>query len=752
MTRRPLLALPAAALLALLALLVSSLAMTSAPSAHAAAAPSVPGLVDVTVATGVGTPTALAFAPDGRLFVASKNGAVRVVENGALVATPVLSLSVNTDGERGLIGMALAPDFATSGRLYVHYTTPTSAHGRVSWFTVTGNVASDEHVILDLPALAANNHNGGALAFGPDGMLYVAVGENAVPDRAQDLQSPFGKILRLTPDGGVPLDNPAVSGPIGYPDMVWASGLRNPFTMAFQPGTGRLFINDVGSSQFEEINEGASGANYGWPATEGPGSPGLVYSYGRGSGCSIIGGAFYNPAVVELPSDLIGRYVFSDFCGGWIRALDPASGQVTELATGLRSPTALTVGPDGGIYYGENGRVGRLGATRATPSTPVTIGDPSRFVPVTPERLLDTRIGLGAPSAALGVNSQIRLSVAGRGPVPSSGVEAVVLNVTATQAAGAGFVSVFPAGGSRPFVSNLNLELAGQTAANQVTVELGANGAVDLFSQSGTHLVADVQGYYLSATSSRAGRFVAAPTPHRLLDTRDGTGAAVGPLGVGGRVDLLARGAGPIPASGVSAIVLNLTGVNGSIPGFVTAWPSGAPRPDASSLNLAAGEVRPNLVTVPLGADGRISLFTQAPGHLVADVIGWFTDNTSPESSAGLFVPVSPTRVLDTRTARLAPLGVGETIRVAIGGSTVDPDRRAAAVVVNATVTAATQAGFVTLWPAGQIRPLSSNLNANRPGQTVPNAAVVGLGTGAFDAFSQSGTHLVFDVAGWFQS
>ncbi len=749
MTRRSVV--PAFLVAALAGLLLSSQAVLSAPPAHAAA-PSVPGLVDVTVATGVGTPTALAFAADGRLFVASKNGVVRVVENGALVGTPVLSLSVNSDGERGLIGLALAPDFATSRRLYVHYTTPSSPHGRVSWFTVTGNVAADEHVVLDLPALSATNHNGGALAFGPDGMLYVAVGENAVADRAQDLQSPFGKILRLTPDGGVPLDNPAVSQPISYPDMVWASGLRNPFTMAFQPGTGRLFINDVGSSRFEEINEGSAGTNYGWPATEGPGSPGLVYSYGRSDGCSIIGGAFYNPAVVELPSDLVGRYVFSDYCGGWIRALDPTTGQVTQLAAGLASPTALTVGPDGGIYYGENGRVGRLGATRATPSAPVTIGEPSRYTPVAPERLLDTRIGLGAPTGALGVNGQIRLSVAGRGPVPSSGVDAVVLNVTATEAAGAGFVTVFPAGSPRPNVSSLNLEFAGQTAANQVTVELGANGAVDLFSQSGTHLVADVEGYYIADTSSRAGRFVAAPVPQRLLDTRDGTGAPAGQLGIGGRIDLQVRGVGPVPASGVSAVVLNLTGVNGAVPGFVTAWPSGAARPEASNLNLAPGEIRPNLVTVPLGADGKVSLFTQAPGHLVADVIGWYTDATAPESSAGLFVPISPTRVLDTRTARLAPLGVGETIRIGIGGTVVDPDRRAAALVVNATITAAGSAGFVTLWPAGQNRPLSSNLNASRPGQTVPNAAVVGLGSGAFDAFSQSGTHLVFDVAGWFQS
>ncbi len=718
-----------------------------APSAGAAT-PALPGFLDRTVAQFSGTPTALAFAPDGRLFIALKNGTVRVVENGVLRPDPVLTLSVNTSSERGLLGLAFPPDFATSHRMYVHYTTSASPHGRVSWFTLDGNTASGETPVLDLPALVAGNHNGGAIHFGADAMLYVAVGENAVPARAQDPSSPFGKILRLTPDGEVPLDNPNVSGPVDYADMVWASGLRNPFTMAFQPGTGRLFINDVGSSQFEEINEGARGFNYGWPATEGPGSPGVVHAYGRADGCSIIGGGFYNPTTVELPVSYVGDYFFSDLCGGWIRSLDTATGVVTQVATGLNSGTALIVGPDGGVYYGESGRVGRLGYT-TTP--PPVVGNPSRFVPVTPTRLLDTRIGLGAPAAQLGSGGQIDLQISGAGPIPATDIEAVVLNVTATEARGAGFVTVFPAGTARPNASNLNLEFAGQTAPNLVVVDVGANGRVSLFTQAGTHLVADVAGYFVASPAARDGRFVAAANPTRLLDTRVGVGAPAARLPANGQIDLTVLGAGPVPASGVSAVVLNLTGVIASSRGFVTAWPAGSGRPVASNLNLDFLETRPNLVIVPVGNGGRISLFTQPSVDLVADVIGWFTDGTADSSASGLFVPLSPTRLLDTRSAGPA-LGAGATIATAVHGTIVDPQSRAAAVVLNATITAATAPGFVTLWPAGQGRPVASNLNASRPQQTIANLGIVALGQGSFTSFTQSGTHLVFDVAGYFQS
>ena len=146
-------------------------------------------------------------------------------------------------------------------------------HNRISRFTANGDVAvaGSEVVILDLDNLSgATNHNGGALHFGPDGKLYAAVGENANGANAQSLTNLFGKMLRLNPDGTIPTDNPFFSTATGKNRAIWALGLRNPFTFAFNPAGSRMFINDVGQNTWEEINDGIAGANYGWPTTEGP--------------------------------------------------------------------------------------------------------------------------------------------------------------------------------------------------------------------------------------------------------------------------------------------------------------------------------------------------------------------------------------------------------------------------------------------------------------------------------------------------
>jgi glucose/arabinose dehydrogenase len=231
----------------------------------------VPGnFSDVELVGGIMEPTLMAIAPDGRIFVSEQAGKLRVIKNGALLTAPFVTLNVNRSGERGLLGIAFDPAFATNRFVYVYYTSSTGPHNRVSRFTASGDVAAGgETVLLDLPTLVAQNHNGGAIHFGPDGKLYIAVGDNAKGANAQSLSTPLGKLLRINPDGTIPSDNPFVGSTTGINRSIWALGLRNPFTFAFQPGTGRLFINDVGQSAWEEINEGVAGANYGWPTTEG---------------------------------------------------------------------------------------------------------------------------------------------------------------------------------------------------------------------------------------------------------------------------------------------------------------------------------------------------------------------------------------------------------------------------------------------------------------------------------------------------
>src|SRR5437016_982019 len=321
-----------------------------------------PGFSESVVASGISSPTAMEFAPDGRLFVCQQNGQLRVIKNGVLLATPFLTVTTDTLGERGLLGVAFDPDFAVNQWVYIYYTVPGStAHNRVSRFTANGDVmvAGSEVVILELNNLSsASNHNGGAIHFGPDGKLYVAAGENANSSNSQTLANLLGKILRINADGSIPTDNPFYSTASGVNRVIWAMGLRNPFTFAFQPGSGRLFINDVGESTWEEINEGVTGANYGWPNCEGACNPSNsayrdpIYQYSHSPACAITGGAFYNPATSQFPTAYNGVYMFSDYCGGWIRILDPANGnQVTTFATGLSSPVDWKVSADGSLYY-----------------------------------------------------------------------------------------------------------------------------------------------------------------------------------------------------------------------------------------------------------------------------------------------------------------------------------------------------------------------------------------------------------------
>ena len=224
--------------------------------------------------SGLSSPTAMEFAPDGRLFVCLQGGQLRVIKNNALLATPFLTVTANSSGERGLLGIAFDPNFSQNQFVYVYYTATTPAiHNRVSRFTANGDVAvaNSEVPILDLENLSsATNHNGGAIHFGLDGKLYVAVGENANPSNSQTLTNRLGKILRINSDGSIPTDNPFFNTASGANRSIWALGLRNPFTFAFQPTTGRLFIDDVGQSTFEEINDGIAGSIYGWPTTEGP--------------------------------------------------------------------------------------------------------------------------------------------------------------------------------------------------------------------------------------------------------------------------------------------------------------------------------------------------------------------------------------------------------------------------------------------------------------------------------------------------
>jgi glucose/arabinose dehydrogenase len=344
------------------------------------------GFSDSVLVSGLRGPTAMAFAPDGRLFVAQQRGRVRVIKNGTLLTTPFATLDVDAVAENGLGGIAIDPNFAANRFVYVYYTVPGSPkHNRITRFTASGDVAlpGSARTILDLDPLGPeHHHNGGALHFGSDGKLYVGVGENFVPANSQSLSNRLGKLLRINRDGTIPPDNPTsfqgLAGTTsGANRAIWAVGLRNPFTFAVQPTTGKIFINDVGKLTWEEINIGVRGRNYGWPTTEGPTSDprftGPVFAYrhqtGTPQGCSIAGGTFYNPATVQFPASYVGKYFFADWCSGWINVIDSANpGAATEFASGIPRPVDLDVGPGGALYYlaRVGGLVGRIRYTGTT--------------------------------------------------------------------------------------------------------------------------------------------------------------------------------------------------------------------------------------------------------------------------------------------------------------------------------------------------------------------------------------------------
>ena len=318
-----------------------------------------PGFAETAVAEGL-NPTSMALAPDGRIFLAQKDGRVLLfhTENAELHEEPFLQLDTDDFNERGLNGIALHPDFENQPWVYLYYTLPNEPRNRISRVLANGDFAvpGSEQVLLDLDLLNGNVHNAGALVFGTDGNLYIGVGDGAKSNNGQDMGTLLGKTLRLNADGSIPADNPFYDQLAGNLRAIYAYGVRNPFSMAADAAGGKIYFCDVGAEAWEEVNQLLPGANYGWKLYQGPsGSPGLtdpVFAYQHDAGCAIVGAAFAFAGHPLAPDNFKGKFFFADYCFGWIRVLDPAIGLVTDsLATGIDRPVSLLTGPDGDLYY-----------------------------------------------------------------------------------------------------------------------------------------------------------------------------------------------------------------------------------------------------------------------------------------------------------------------------------------------------------------------------------------------------------------
>lgn len=367
----------------------------------------------------------------------------------------------------------------------------------------------------------------------------------------------------------------------------------------------------------------------------------------------------------------------------------------------------------------------------------------SRFVSLSPVRLAETRVAEQGYGGFTRISPNvIRVQVAGRGGVPADAVAAVV-TVTVANATGPGFVTAYPAGTTLPLASTINVDRPGRVVANLATVRLGG-GAIDLYSNVPIDIVIDLAGAYVpSPTAVAAGRLVTFPGgARRALDTRD-TNTGLGRAGVRS-VDVSRVG---VPAD-ASAVVVNM-GVTQAWPGYWTAYPSGELRPLASSMNIDGGGQTRNAQVIVRLAPGsqQFEVFSQYGGHLVVDVVGYFTGAASPVATDGLFLPTAPIRAIDTRTRRpLAPWG-GSTVE--FSSRTLFPASTAAA-AVNITVTEPLDVGFVTAFPAGVPRPFAANVNVDAFDQTIANHGTVRLGTRGISLFTQSGTHMIVDVTGWY--
>ena len=433
---------------------------------------------------------------------------------------------------------------------------------------------------------------------------------------------------------------------------------------------------------------------------------------------------------------------------GSIRAVtwDGLDSSGKSLSAGRYTYKVVVDAADGsGALTSVDGTGPVTGTVTITSASPVGMSA-GALLPVVPSRLLDTRI----TGPSLGSNQTRTLKVTGVGGVPATGVSAVVLNVTITDATSGGYLTVSPTGSTRPVVSNLNWS-PGITIPNAVTVKVGTNGQVDLYqlSQGSISVVVDVAGYYIDGNVTAAGGFTAL-SPARILDSRI-TG---GKFASGETRDLTILGASGVPAANVSAVVLNVTVTDTSAGGYLTVYPSGGTRPVASNLNWSPGQTIPNLVTVQVGGNGKISIYQSAPGAIsvVVDVAGYYLGGTPTQ--AGMFVALTPARLLDTRTTNSPIAGLSDRALTILGQDQGKiPASGVSAVVINTTVTDTHTPGFLTVYPGTSSLPLASNLNWSGPNITIPNLVTVQLGSDGSIKF-HNGTNttidVVVDVAGYY--
>ena len=785
-----------------LALGVSAVAVSVASPVAAASVP--PGFADSAVAS-FSRPTAVEWLPDSRIVVLEQDGRLRVGgPTGGFSTAISVGVFGCTDDERGLLGFTHDPAFQSNGFVYVYYThsapsLPGGCVNRVSRFTLSGATIdpASEVVLLDNISSVNGNHNGGDLDIGSDGFLYVSVGDAGrdprgdsgfagANDAAQDLSLLNGKILRITLDGqpapGNPVSGPGSaqcatrgntpSTPTTWCQELFAWGLRNPYRFAFDrnDGSDRFFINDVGQGTREEIDLGRIGGNYGWPAREGScpqgddppcdgPAVGLVdpLTDYHSDGNYITGGAFIPNGL--WPAGYDGAYFFGDGGSGeiWVRFADGSVNYGAPFATGASGLTDMTFGFDANgrmvLYYVGIGS----GLRKITPTTPAASSarNDLRMIPVTPFRAYDTgpnepAVGVAPGKVFNGTTRRIDLH-------PPGAFEAALVNVTYDNNAGAGFVRLWGTHALRPVTSSLNADAANTIGANAAIVPLDAAGRFMLESTITGRVIVDVMAW-LDDTGGAvsAGRFVAL-TPQRLVDTRIPAGTTLesgsdNPFTrSGGDIEFDADGRLGVPSDGTaSAVVVSIGAIAGPGPGgFAGAFPTGTTWSNTSNINVVGADIRANMVVVPFGSNGHVSVKTLNIADAVVDVLGYITSASAPASTSGRYSSIDSIRIVDTRVPLgFTRLGEGSVSSIGIPGAA-----GASAVVQNVTVTNTAGPGWVATFPESATPPLVSNLNYATANQSRAALAFTSLPASKSVSYrSLVPTELVVDVVGTFSA
>lgn len=308
------------------------------------------------VGSGLNGPSGFGIAPDGRIFILERSGAIKIYKGGQLLAAPFATLPSAGTGDRGLIGVAFDPEFSINHFAYFYYTATDDLLNRLVRFDASSDVATGSPVIMYQTSTPSQFlHSGGTVAFGPDGKIYLAIGDNGYPPNAQDLSVPYGKILRINRDGSMPDDNPFIGQANALPE-IWAYGFRNPWRFQFDSVTGKLMAGDVGESYFEEVDDVKKGQNYGWPVCEGYCTqftqPLHAYAH-SGPSSAVTAGPIYRGDM--FPQEYQGNFFFADYGQGFIkRATFDSAGAISSVQdfdVGAGSVVDLHTAPDGSLYY-----------------------------------------------------------------------------------------------------------------------------------------------------------------------------------------------------------------------------------------------------------------------------------------------------------------------------------------------------------------------------------------------------------------